>query len=177
MNINISAHTVAPRSAAGIPNRGSSPRAFSLIEVLVSITLSAISLTTFYASAGQAIRIVKSGKDTANASQLLQQRIEVFRSTPQWTKVTTPTGIAALMTPMADSAVNIPGPTETVTVNSYPTPGTPIVVTRTAAGAITRSGANLDTQKCVKLTIRVTQTVSGRTRARELSTILTKGGL
>ena len=49
--------------------------ASTLIEVLVAMMLSVLALTAFYASSGQAIRIVKSGKETALASQLLQERI------------------------------------------------------------------------------------------------------
>ena len=121
--------------------------AFTLIEVLVAMMLSVLALTAFYASSGQAIRIVKSGKETTLASQLLQERIEALRAAPLWTSVTTSTGVSAVINSATLTAANFPDATETVTIASYPAGGTPIVVTRTPAGTITTSGASLSAQK------------------------------
>ena len=79
-----------------------------------------ISITTFYASAGQALRIMKAGKETVLGSQLLQQRIEALRSAPLWTSVTTPDGLSSVVAGATQSAGNLPGATETFTVTSYP---------------------------------------------------------
>lgn len=140
--------------------------------------LSVLALTAFYASSGQAVRIVKNGKETALASQLLQERIEALRSAPLWTSVTTPAGVSAVITSATLTAANLPGATETVTIASYPAGGTPIVVTRAPGGAIVTSGSSLSAQKCVKLTLQVSWTGVGNTaRSRQLATLLTKGGL
>ena len=152
--------------------------AFTLIEVLVAMMLSVLALTAFYASSGQAIRIVKSGKETALASQLLQERIEALRSAPVWTSVTTPAGVSAVINSATLTAANFPGATETVTITSYPAGGTPIVVSRAPGGTITTSGASLSAQKCVKLTLQVSWTgVGNLARSRQVATLLTKGGL
>ena len=163
------------------PRRGSPLRhcaAFSLVEVVVAMMITVIAITAFYASAGQALRIMKAGKETVLGSQLLQQRIETLRSAPLWTSVTTSDGIQSVVSGATQSAANLPGATETVTVTSYPSGGTPIVVTRSASGTFTTSGASLSAQNCVRLTVRVNWTGVGNVaRSRQMSTIVTKGGL
>ena len=152
--------------------------AFSLIESLVAIGISIIALTGFYGSSGQAMRVLRSGRQTVSASQILQERIETFRTTTRWSSITTPQGITALVTNATSSAANFPAVTETFTVVAYPTAGTPIVVTRSANGTITSSGSTLATQSGVKLTVQATWTGNGTTsRTRQLATILTSGGL
>ena len=152
--------------------------AFTLIEVMVSMMLSVLALTAFYASSGQAVRLVRSGNEAARSSQLLQDRIEAMRSAPLWSSVTTPTGLQTIMTSATATAANFRGATEVVTVATYPAGGTPIVVTRTPSGTVTSTGAALSTQKCVKATIQVRWTGSGNmTRSRQITTLLTKGGL
>ena len=57
-------HTPKRRFA---PIRGSPQRrcaAFSLVEVVVAMMITVIAITAFYASAGQALRIMKAGKET-----------------------------------------------------------------------------------------------------------------
>ena len=137
-----------------------------------------VAITAFYASAGQALRIMKAGKETVLGSQLLQQRIEAFRSAPLWISVTTPAGISSAVSGATQSAANLQGATETFTVTSYPSAGTPIVVTRSPAGTLTTSGSSLSAQYCVKLTVRVNWTGVGNVaRSRQMSTIVSKGGL
>lgn len=139
--------------------------------------LCAISLSTFFATAGQAIRVVKTGKDTANASQILQQRMETFHATSQWSSLTTPSGLATLFAPATDSASNLPGASETLTVVAYPSAGTPIIVSRNGSGAVTSTGSTLAAQSCVKVTVQVTwKGLGSLSRSRQLSTILTRGG-
>lgn len=162
------------------PMRSSIGRAagFTMIETMMAAAISLIAVTTFYAAAGQALRVVKTGKETAYASQLLQQRIEGFRAATLWTNVTTSSGITTLMTPATATAANFPGATEQCTVVAYPTAGTPLVVTRPPAGAVTATGAALSTQKCVQVTFQVSWTGVGKAaRSRQIATILSKGGI
>jgi type II secretory pathway pseudopilin PulG len=157
-----------PRHAAG----------FTLAETLISIAITVLSLAAFFAATGQAIRIVRSGKEIAAASQMLQQRIETFRYSHPWTNVTTETGISNLVKTDASTASTFSNATETFTIVPYPAGGTPLVVTRSPQGAIASSGPSLATEKCVRVTAAVTWTGNGGVqRTREVSTIMTKGGL
>ena len=152
--------------------------AFSLVEVVVAMMITAIAVTAFYASAGQALRIMKSGKETVVASQLLQERVEALRSASQWKSVATPAGLSGIVASAAQSAANLKGATETFTVTSYPTAGTAIVVTRSPSGTVATSGSDLSSQFCVKLTAKVNWTGIGNVaRSRQVNTIVTKGGL
>ena len=152
--------------------------AFTLVEVMVAMMLSVLALTAFYASSGQAVRVVKSGKETALASQLLQERIEALRSASLWSSITTPAGVRAVLNNATVTASNLPGVTETVTVASYPAGGTPIVVTRSPGGTFSTSGASLSAQKCVKVTLQVSWTgVANTARSRQIATLIAKGGL
>lgn len=144
----------------------------------MSIAVTVISLAAFFAATAQAIRIVRSGKEIAAASQMLQQRIETFRYSPPWTNATTPTGIQNLIKTAAATASNFPKATETFTVTPYPSGGTPLVVTRNSDGTITTTGPSMATEKCVQFTVMVSWTgLGGIQRTRQVSTVMTKGGL
>ena len=140
--------------------------------------ITVIAITAFYASAGQALRVMKAGKETVLASQLLQERIEGIRAAPLWASVTVPDRLKIAVAGSTQSGANLQGATETFTVSSYPSGGTPIVVTRSPTGTFTSSSSSLSAQYCVKLTARVNWTGIGNVaRSRQMSTIVTKGGL
>ena len=140
--------------------------------------ITVIAITAFYSSAGQALRIMRAGKENVLGSQLVQERIETLRAAPIWNSVASPDGLATAVSGAAQSAANLRGATETFTVTSYPAAGTPIVVTRLPAGTVSTSGSSLASQFCVKLTVRVNWTGVGNVaRSRQMSTIVSKGGL
>lgn len=155
-----------------------SESAFTLSETLISIAVTLISLVAFFAATGQAIRIVRSGKEIAAASQMLQQRIETFRYAPPWTNATTPEGISNLIKTAAATASTFQDATETFTVTPYPAGGPPLVVTRSSKGVISSTGPSMSGEKCVQFTASVSWTgLGGSPRSRQVSTIMTKGGL
>ena len=145
---------------------------------MTAMIVSIISLVGLFAAVGQAIRIVRSGKEIASASQMLQQRLETFRYTPPWTNITTSAGIGTQVTNAAAVSTNFNNATETFTVAPYPAGGTPLVVTRSPAGTLSTTGSDIPSQRCVKITCGVAWTGVGNIqRTRQMSTIMTKGGL
>lgn len=145
---------------------------------MMAMVVSVISLVGLFAATGQAIRIVRSGKEIASASQMLQQRIETFRYTPPWTNITSTAGIRTVMAAETATAPTFGNATETVSVTPYPVSGTPLVVTRNPAGTITSTGQDLTAQTCVKFTVTTTWTGVGNIqRTRQVSTIIAKGGI
>ena len=79
--------------------------AFSLVEVVIAMMITVIAITAFYSSAGQALRIMKAGKEVALASEILQERMETLRAAPLWTSVTAPGGVGtAVANPTASDA-------------------------------------------------------------------------
>lgn len=153
--------------------------AFTLTEILVTLALCVTALTVFYAAAGQAIRLVRAGKETASATQLLQQRMESFHSKRLWTDGISPEDLKSLVASQQPAVVNLPGAEESYTVTDYPSGTSMFTVTRGSDGTITTSGSAFsDSQKCVKVEGRITWTgVWKISRAHIQSTILSRGGL
>lgn len=161
------------------PSRTTHARAGSVLaETLISIAITILSLSAFFAATGQAIRVVRSGKEIAAASQMIQQRIETFRYSSPWSNVTTAAGIGSLVRNDAATATTFTDAVETFSITPYPEGGAPLVITRHANGATSSSGPSLATEKCVRITATVSWTgVGGVKRSREISTVITKGGL
>ena len=167
--------------------RSASRAGTSLVETVVTMAITALALSAFFASSAQAIRLIKSGKNRANASQLLQLRMEGLRLNSDWAKITTGAGLQSLISSTAPMAANFPGATEVYTVIPYtlsntplalPAGVTPLVVTRTASGGVTFTGSDLSSQRAVVVTIQVSWSgVGARLEKNLLSTVISKGGL
>ena len=174
-------HCALPASLR--PSRKQGTRAFSLVETLVACCLSLIAVTAFFASAGQAIRMTHVGRENVYASQMLQERMDAFRSASSFTKVTTVAGVRSLVTNATNVAANFPAATETFTVSTYyPTPAAPtpapLVVTRTPSGALSSAGATPVPNSAVKVSIQTSWTgTGGVARSRQLSTIMSSNGV
>ena len=163
-----SAHRLQKRSATA---------GFAIAEAMVAAGIAVIALGGFYASAQQAGRVLRMGKEIASASELLQERIEALRYAPPWSNVTTAFGIAAVTGPATGASANFPNVTETYTVSGYPSGGT-LIVTRSPSGTFTNNGVDLSASVCVKVTVSASWTgVGNRPRSRQLSTIIAKGGI
>jgi hypothetical protein len=151
---------------------------FTLSETMIGMAVAMVGLLGLFASSTQAVRIIHTGKQTASASQMLQQRLESFRHARPWSNATTFDGVARVVTDATISAVTFPNAIETFKFEPYPEGGVAMVITRTPQGNLTCTGPDLSSYGCVKLTATVTWTGYGRLeRTRQLSTILAKGGL
>lgn len=123
------------------------------------------------------------GRENVYASQMLQERMDTFRSASSFTKVTTAAGVRALVTSATDVAANFPAATETFTVSTYyPTPAAPtpapLVVTRTPSGTLSSAGATPIPNSAVKVSIQTSWTgTGGVARSRQLSTIMSSNGV
>ena len=148
-----------------------------IAEPLIAAVIAATALGGFYASVQQAGRVLRMGKEVAQASEMLQQRIEALRYAPPWSNVTTAFGIKSVTAAATGVAPNFPNVTETFTVADYPA-GNQLVVTRYPNGYFTDNGVDLSSSRCVKVTVMASWTgVGNAPRSRQLSTIMSKGGL
>lgn len=155
---------------------------FTLVETMFAVAISVMGLAGFFAASGQALRIVKSGKELGSASELLQQRVEAFRAAgvSHWSsKLLSPAGAASVVTSAQGAASTFPVVTESYVITPFPATGASFTVLRTGTAAPGTSGSALPAgAKCVRITGQVTWSSSNnRSRSRSLSTILTKGGL
>ena len=150
---------------------------FAFVEAMVAASVAVIALGGFYASTQQAGRVLRMGKEVVSASELLQQRIEALRYAPPWSNITTATGIATVVAAPTGAAANFSNVTETYTVSGYPS-GSVLTVTRSPSGTFTNNGVDLSSTSCVKVTVTAKWTgVANIQRSRQLSTIMSKGGL
>lgn len=150
---------------------------FAIVEAIVAAGIAVIALASFYASTQQAGRVLRMGKEVVSASELLQERIEALRYAPPWSNVTTASGIASVVAAPAGVSANFSNVTETYAVSDYPS-GSQLTVTRSPGGTFTNNGVNLSSSLCVKVTVTAMWTGIGNVqRSRQLSTIISKGGL
>lgn len=158
-------------------SRRRSELGITLVETMVAAGVSVAAIAGLSASTQQASRIARAGKDIASASEMIQERIECFRSTPFWRNITTSTGITSVASASTAIASNFQNVTETFRVQPYPT-GSELVVTRSPNGSFTNNGVDVSASKCVKFTVTATWTASGNNpQSRQFSTIIAKGGL
>jgi type II secretory pathway pseudopilin PulG len=159
--------------------RSGSRSGFTLVETVVALGVAVAAMTAFFASAGQAIRVLKSGKETASASLLLQQRTEALRANRLWSNITTVGGFTKLITNAAAASPGLPGATEMFTVSAYPPDGSSFTITRDSSGAISTAGASLaSSQRCVKVRAQLSWIGVGKlSRNRAQATLLAKGGI
>jgi prepilin-type N-terminal cleavage/methylation domain-containing protein len=153
--------------------------AFTLLETMVALGVTAIGLAAFYAASAHAIHLAKTGKQFADANALLQERIETIRSAPGWSNISTTAGVQALIAPAAVAAGTFAGATETVSVSAYPAATPAFTVTRSSGGAFTTTGAaSLAAQKCLKVTVQVNWSgQNNRPFSRRISTVVSKEGV
>lgn len=157
----------SPHTAAG----------FALIEAIVSMMLVSVLLGCAFATDAQVLRILKRGKESSHATQMLQERVEQLR-TSLWENVTDPAQLAFVVADPTATAVNLPGVTETIIVE-------PLVnlsnlsasCVRTPAGGVTPNGTVLTKEKSVKVTVSMQWPSQGGVRTRGMVTILTNGGI
>ena len=138
-----------------------------------------LAITAFYGAVAQGLRIVKTAREQALASQLLEQRFEALRARKFWTTVTTKSGLAnALEEPVA-SAAGLAEVSESFRVGPYPGEKVAFTVTRRADGRVSQTGSSLpSTQGSVWVTGVVTWRSGAKTtRSRSISSVLTRGGL
>jgi type II secretory pathway pseudopilin PulG len=153
---------------------------FTLAETVIAMALCTTACAGFYLAIGLGMRIVRNARDQAQASLLLEQRIEALRARTFWQSIVTTSGIRAMLQQPAPTAAGLNSASETLSVGPYPGKTTSFSVTRRADGTFDLSGASLPpSQKTVRVTGTVSWGAAGQSRrhTRHVSTIFTKGGL
>ncbi len=161
---------------------------FTLVDAMLATAICGFALTALFAATGQALHVVKSAREAGCANELLQQRMEAFRSyTPpplpvisaSWSNLLSPTAASKFLTNATAIGSSLPGASETFTISDYPNATNTFTISRSASGAVTTTGsALLTSQRCVKITGQVTWNGwAGLNRSRNLQTIITKSGI
>jgi Tfp pilus assembly protein PilV len=160
--------------------RRSSLAGFTLVENIMACAIIAVGMAGTYTLNGQAMSILRMGRDQACASQVLQQRIEHLRIA-NWQRITNRTWIRdAILDAPADGSSELSGLTETVTVSPFAGVGGANTFTR--AGSTASAGNNnvsLIANDGVIVKWRVTWkgAPASRIHTRETLAVLAKGGV
>jgi prepilin-type N-terminal cleavage/methylation domain-containing protein len=174
--------------------RGKYPGAsgFTLVEVLVAITVCAIFGAAAFATNEHLLVALKAQKETTAASMMLQERMETFRSF-SYSNVADPNYLSTnVVQKPTTSEAQLGNLSEQITVSGYVTtsgnPGYPSDGSTTnqwirnstyPSGNQTSFNANLASNyNLLQVDILVTWTsANGRTRTRDLSAVFGKGNI
>jgi hypothetical protein len=166
-------HRQTPKSESGV----------TLVESLIAASMLTLFITGVFFMNGRNLQLLRYGKETFSATQVLDQRMEQLRG-GKWEQVTDPNYIQTLMGTAPASGANFSSLTEEVVLSAYPVPSPAMPVTRVArspSGTVTVISSNplLRLEVGVRADIRATWTGApgSRPRVRELSTIIANGGL
>lgn len=149
---------------------------FSLIDNLVAVAIVTGTFTALYAMSAQCSYVLKSGRETTSAQQVLQDRIEQLRNL-QWSQATDPNYLVNnVLNQASANGATLPKLSETITVNTYPTALSPAIQVTRTAGTATVVSSNSLVANGVLARIDVTENWTaahcGRARAASLSTII-----
>ena len=163
--------------------RLSSKRSFSgitLVESTVGTAIAAIFLGSLFTINTSSMQTVKTAREAASASQVLQQRVESMRIA-NWHQITDPAWLRDnLMNADAPGATALKSLTEQLTIVPYGSTTTGNIQLNRLNGTTTIINSTpLLTENAIRViwTVTYTGTPRDRTMSRQMVTILAKGGV
>ena len=161
-------------------SRRSGENAATLIEAVMAAGMSALFLGSLFAMNTSSMATIKIARESAAASQVLQQRVESLRIA-NWHNVTDPDWLKNnLLNTDASGTTGLKGVTETLMLVPYgsSTPGN-VQLVRTRGVATIASRIPLLGENAVKVvwTLNFTGAPNDRPVSRQMVAILAKGGV
>jgi hypothetical protein len=150
---------------------------FALVESSVGLALLGLMLSCMFATNAHILGLLKQGKQSTFATELLQERVEQLRAAV-WTDVTTPANLVFL----ADEAqwrltsANLPGVTETIRIEPLVNPSNTAIICVRSPSTTSATGSALTAEKSIKMTVTMQWQGGQRTRSRGICTVLTRRG-
>ena len=157
------------------------PPAFALIECTIATAISALFLSSLFLMNSSAMDTIQMARQSACASQVLQQRIESMRIA-NWHQVTDASWLLAnLMNADAPGANQLKDMSETLTIVPYGSStvgNTQLTRTHGAVSIVTNNSALLG-ENALKIiwTVNYTASPNDRIISRQIVAILAKGGV
>jgi Tfp pilus assembly protein PilV len=152
----------------------------TIAEALVAAACLAIFFVGLFALSSQSLKLLRSSSRQAAATYCLQQRVEEIRSLT-WAQLTDNTTIRdSILANLPGDSTSVPGLSETITLNVYPTPTTATVFTRPYGGSASVSSTNpgLSSASMIRVDTLITWNKSnGGTNTREYTTVIANGGI
>lgn len=156
-----------------------------MVEVMISIVLVTIALGNIFGITTQSLHALRTTRQVAGSSRVLQQRIEMIRAKP-WSEISNATALATLMQTPTESERELTdaGLVETVTVTVAQTPGVAPVGSPASFRVDRRSGAgrvcvmgDLGTQPVLLVEVTANWQNLRGTQQRQLRTFVCRTGL
>jgi hypothetical protein len=166
------------KTAAGLMSSRrlrSNASAFALAEVVVGMALIVLVLGMLFAMNGQLLSLLRQGKHSTYATELIAERYEQLR-TATWEAVTVPTNLESVLK-LGKTATesNLPGVTEVFTMEPYDNPtGLKMQCIRTPSGVQAPTGAGFPDATLVKVTIAVKWRSGKRQRERQFVSVMSR---
>ena len=156
----------------------------TIIEVLASALLFFLGLGGIFSINTQSLRILRMTRQFATASQILQERVEMFRQRP-WPQLTQAESLAQLYQTAAPSARDLAdaSPTERVLVTVPATPGRApekrelLEIQRQAGRVTVIQAADLSREPLLQIETRITWRGLNGSHERRLKAIVGSRGL
>ena len=156
----------------------------SLLEVIFSLALVAFSFGALFSIYSSAFPLLRNQQDTIAATLCLEERLDRIRSVT-WSVLTDASRFQQdLAANSPRSGTGLYGLVEDITISPYPTspgPAASIHVTRAANGTATiisqPSDNTLANGAMVRVDLKDTWQLRGRTRTRATSAVIASGGL
>jgi hypothetical protein len=156
----------------------------TLIEVMVSVLVTAVFFSSIFEVNGVCLRYISSSKENISGIECLQDRLEQLRNL-DFPTLTDTSGMTTLLTSPPNSSQLPLKATETVTISAFvngapstPTitftrnPGSSVAPSHSPAGTVSFGSTTLVQ---VDITYTWPSTFGGRSRTEQTSTVLTAG--
>jgi len=155
--------------------------AFALVECTIATAVSALFLGSLFLMNSSAMDTIQLARESACASQVLQQRVESMRIA-NWHQVTDTNWLVTnLLNTDAPGASQLTNMSETLTLVPYgsTTVGNTQLTRTNGAATIVSSNSALLGENAVKIiwTVNYTAAPNNRTISRQIVAILAKGGV
>ena len=164
-----------------VPHRIAQQAGFALIECSIATAISALFLGSLFLMNSSAMDTIQMARESACASQVLQQRIESMRIA-NWHQVTDASWLLAnLLNTDAPGASQLTSMSETLTIVPYgsSTVGNTQLTRTNGSVSIVSNNTALLAENAIKViwTVNYTASPNNRTMSRQTVAILAKGGV
>jgi type II secretory pathway pseudopilin PulG len=151
---------------------------FAMVEAVIGAGLVALVIACLFATNAHLLGLLRQGKQSTFATQLIAERIEQFR-TSAWQSLNNQTALKALVDNGGNPATSstLSGVTETFTIQPYPNPtNIQIQCVKAPDGTSTASGTDFNSDT-VTVLVDIQWQTGRRQRERQFATVMHYAGI
>jgi hypothetical protein len=155
---------------------------FSIPEAVLALGIGTMSLGSALLLNAHELRLVKATRESGAATGTMEERVEQLRIA-NWRQMTSSAYFTGtIFATQSKSVAPLDNVRENITVSAWPDPTVcqplEVLKAKNSAPQVISAGAGLTDQKLAKVDVTITwRTRDGRDRVRELSTVISNGGI